>query len=66
WAAQLTTETGPEADARRERVARAREQDPTAGGFAAIFAAGPEGLVADEAARRRFFGEEAMGAEQDA
>ncbi len=58
WAAQLVTEIGPEADARRERVARARAQDPTAGGFAAIFAVGPEGLVADECARRRFFGEE--------
>ncbi len=58
WAAQLITETGPEADARRERVARARKQDPTAGGFATIFATGPEGLVANEATRRRFFSEE--------
>jgi hypothetical protein len=54
----LTTEEGPEADARRERVARAREVDPSAGGFALIYARGPDGLVADEPARRRFFGED--------
>ena len=58
WEGILTTERGPEADARRERVARAREIDPTAGGFAAIHGFGPDGLVADEAARRRFFGED--------
>ena len=58
WAGLLTTEQGPEADARRERVARARETDPTARGFAGIHAFGPDGLVADEAARRRFFGED--------
>lgn len=58
WAGVLTTERGEEADARRERVARARETDPGAGGFAGIYAFGPDGLVADEAARRRFFGEE--------
>ena len=57
WLAILTTEEGPEADLRRERVAVARESDPTAGGFATIFARGPEGLVADEAARATFFGE---------
>jgi 2-polyprenyl-6-methoxyphenol hydroxylase-like FAD-dependent oxidoreductase len=58
WIGLLTTETGPEADARRERVTRARETDPTAGGFAAIFALGPDELTADDAARRRFFGED--------
>jgi 2-polyprenyl-6-methoxyphenol hydroxylase-like FAD-dependent oxidoreductase len=57
WLGTLITEVGPEADERRERVARAREADPSAGGFALIFARGPDGLVADEAARRRFFGE---------
>ncbi len=57
WMAQLTTETGPAAFARRERVERAREIDPSAAGFALIFARGPDGLVADEAARRQFFGE---------
>jgi 2-polyprenyl-6-methoxyphenol hydroxylase-like FAD-dependent oxidoreductase len=58
WMSLLTTEIGPQADARRERVARAREVDPTAGGFAAIFALGPDGLVPDEAARRHFLGED--------
>jgi menaquinone-9 beta-reductase len=57
WHAVLAIEEGPEADARRERVARAREADPSAGGFAHIFALGPDGLVADESARRRFLAE---------
>jgi len=57
WLAILVTEEGPESDQRRERVAVAREQDPTAGGFSTIFAKGPDGLVANEAARRIFFGE---------
>jgi 2-polyprenyl-6-methoxyphenol hydroxylase-like FAD-dependent oxidoreductase len=57
WTGILTNETGPEADARQERVQRARELDPTAGGFAQIFSRGPDGLVADETARRQFFGE---------
>jgi len=59
WLAMLTTEEGPRAEARRERVAAARELDPSGGGFALIFARGPDGLVADETARRRFFGEDA-------
>jgi menaquinone-9 beta-reductase len=58
WAGQLATETGPDADALRERVARARELDPTAGGFAALYALGPDGLAADDTARRHFFGED--------
>jgi 2-polyprenyl-6-methoxyphenol hydroxylase-like FAD-dependent oxidoreductase len=57
WLGVLVVEEGPEADERRERVAAAREQDPSAGGFALIFARGPDGLTADEAARRRFFAE---------
>ena len=58
WVGVLTTEQGAEADARRDRVARARETDPSAGGFAGIYAFGPDGLVGDEAARRRFFGDD--------
>jgi 2-polyprenyl-6-methoxyphenol hydroxylase-like FAD-dependent oxidoreductase len=58
WAGLLTIERGPLADARRERVILAREADPTAGGFAAIYAFGPDGLIPDEAARRHFFGED--------
>jgi 2-polyprenyl-6-methoxyphenol hydroxylase-like FAD-dependent oxidoreductase len=57
WLGELVTEVGEAADARRERVERAREIDPSAGGFALIFARGPDGLVADGDARRRFFGE---------
>jgi hypothetical protein len=53
----LTTEEGPQAGIRCECMATAREIDPSAGGFALIFARGPDGLVADAAARRRFFGE---------
>ncbi len=58
WMGILITEEGAAADARRERVARAREADPSAGGFGLIFARGPDGLVADDAARRHFFGED--------
>ncbi len=58
WAGTLATETGPPADALRDRVARARELDPSAGGFAALYALGPDGLVPDDAARRHFFGED--------
>ena len=58
WHALLVLEEGPDADARRERVERAREADPSAGGFANIFALGSDGLVADETARRRFLAED--------
>lgn len=56
WISRITTETGAEADAARARVARARQLDPAAGGFTALFAMGPDGLVADEAARQHFLG----------
>ena len=58
WAGLLTVDQGPAADARRERVARARDADPTAGGFAGLYAFGPDGLVPDERARQHFFGED--------
>ena len=51
-------DTSAEAERLREGHERARAQDPTLGGFASIEASGPDGLVADEAARRRFFGED--------
>lgn len=57
WFAVLEHEEGPDAEARRARAARARESDPSAGGFHDVFGRGPDGLVADEATRRRFFGE---------
>lgn len=56
WNERQATETGPEIDELRARIARSREIDPTAGGFAAIFATGPEGLVATESARRHYLG----------
>ena len=58
WNERQATETGPDIDALQERVAEARRLDPTAGGFAAIFATGPSGLDASDAARRHFFGED--------
>jgi menaquinone-9 beta-reductase len=51
-------DTGAEAERLREGHERAREHDPTLGGFAAIETCGPYGLVPDEKARCRFFGED--------
>ncbi len=56
WNERQATETGPEIEALRDRIALARQADPSAGGFAAIFATGPDGLDASEAARRRYLG----------
>jgi menaquinone-9 beta-reductase len=61
WMAQLFAEEGAEADRRRAGHARAREHDPTLGGFGLIEAQGPDGLVADDTARRLFFGEDRAG-----
>ncbi|MGI8486339.1 MAG: FAD-dependent oxidoreductase [Thermomicrobiales bacterium] len=58
WSGPLMTDVGIEADAFRERVAAARAQDPTAGGFSAIFITGPDPLIADDAARRHFLGDD--------
>jgi 2-polyprenyl-6-methoxyphenol hydroxylase-like FAD-dependent oxidoreductase len=58
WMAILRIDAGPEADARRALFNRARELDPTQGGVAPIIALGPDGMVADEAARRHLFGED--------
>lgn len=58
WLGLLFTEDGPEADARRALVARAKEVDPDRGGFARLDVSGPDGLVADESARRHYFGED--------
>ncbi|MDQ3656716.1 MAG: hypothetical protein M3457_16780, partial [Chloroflexota bacterium] len=56
WNERQATETGPDIDELRARIALAREADPTAGGFAAIFATGPAGLEATDEARRHYFG----------
>lgn len=58
WYGQLVTEVGPEADARRERAMQAKLADPTRGGFARLDISGPDGLVADDAARKRYLGED--------
>jgi len=58
WMVPLYIDVGPEADARRERRAWARDADPTLGGFALLMAFGPDGLVADDAARRHVLGED--------
>lgn len=58
WNERQATETGPEIDVLKERIRRAREIDPTAAGFAGIFATGPMGLTADDAARRAYLGED--------
>jgi 2-polyprenyl-6-methoxyphenol hydroxylase-like FAD-dependent oxidoreductase len=49
---------GEEAARLQDGNERARAQDPTLGGFAVLQTAGPDGLVADEAARRHYFGED--------
>jgi 2-polyprenyl-6-methoxyphenol hydroxylase-like FAD-dependent oxidoreductase len=58
WTNLHGAEEGDEADRRRERRDRAKELDPTLGGFRLIELQGPDGLVADEAARRHYFGED--------
>lgn len=58
WEILLKTEPGDAADTLREGHQRAKEQDPTLGGYALIEALGPDGLVANEAVRRHFFGED--------
>ncbi|MCC6704669.1 MAG: FAD-dependent monooxygenase [Thermomicrobiales bacterium] len=57
WIASFTMESGADAERRRAGFRRAQEIDPAHGGFAFIYTRGPMGLVADEAARRRFFNE---------
>jgi 2-polyprenyl-6-methoxyphenol hydroxylase-like FAD-dependent oxidoreductase len=58
WNERQATETGPEIEALRDRIQRSRELDPSAAGFAGIFATGPMGLTATEDARRIYLGED--------
>jgi menaquinone-9 beta-reductase len=57
WVAPLSTETGPQSDALKDRISRAREIDPTAEGFGAIFATGPFDLDAGADVAHRFLGD---------
>jgi 2-polyprenyl-6-methoxyphenol hydroxylase-like FAD-dependent oxidoreductase len=56
WRNILDMDTGEEADRMREGNKRAEEADPTLCGFASLEARGPDGLVADEEAKARYFG----------
>lgn len=58
WHCILDAEEGAEAERLREGHERAKQEDPTLGGWALMEARGPEGLIADDAARRRYFGED--------
>ena len=58
WGTYLKYVAGAEGDRIREGHQKARQADPTLAGFGRIEARGPDGLVADEAARRTFFGED--------
>ena len=56
WRAIIEAQEGVAADRLRASHSRAKKQDPTLAGFAFLKARGPAGLVADEAARRSYFG----------
>jgi hypothetical protein len=58
WHCFLDAEDGARADRLREGHERATQIDPTLGGWALMEARGPDSLFADDAARRRYFGED--------
>ncbi len=58
WHCILDVEESDEADRLREGHKRAKQNDSTLGGFGVLEARGPDGLVADEGARRMYFGED--------
>lgn len=62
WAAPLLSDTGEVPDALRAQVRRARDLDPAAEGYGALFALGPDGLATDDGTRQRFYGEHLPGA----
>jgi 2-polyprenyl-6-methoxyphenol hydroxylase-like FAD-dependent oxidoreductase len=57
WYGEVAAGRGPEGVERRARQTKARELDPTLGGFGAIEFLGPDGLTADEEHRRIYYGE---------
>lgn len=58
WRGPLTTDTGPDAEAARERADRAAELDFWRHGYGALYGLGPEGLPVTEEARRHYLGED--------
>lgn len=58
WSTIVENQVGPDADRQRAGHDRAEAADPLLGGFACLVVRGPDGLVADEAARAHFFGED--------
>jgi 2-polyprenyl-6-methoxyphenol hydroxylase-like FAD-dependent oxidoreductase len=57
WVGELNYGRGEAADRAREGHKRAKQADPTLGGFGNLEGRGPDGLVADDAARQIYFGE---------
>ncbi len=57
WIGEIAIESGDEADAKRAGMRRAKEADPTQGGFAFMYSRGPFGLDVSAEGRARFFGE---------
>ena len=58
WVSLCNYGVGDAADRAREGHKRAEQADPSLAGFGVIEGRGPDGLVADEAARRIYFGED--------
>ncbi len=58
WVSLRNYGQGEAAERAREGHKRAKQADPSLGGFSAIEGRGPDGLVADETARRIYFGED--------
>lgn len=61
WYGEVAAGRGPAGHERRIDQSRARELDPTLGGFGAIEFLGPDGLTVDEDHRRIYFGEALPG-----
>jgi 2-polyprenyl-6-methoxyphenol hydroxylase-like FAD-dependent oxidoreductase len=58
WMVAMRPATGDEATRLREGHLRAIEADPALGGWRMLSSRGPDGLRADEASRRHFFGDD--------
>ncbi len=58
WMTLMRPTSGVAAERLREGHLRAIESDPSLGGWRLLSARGPDGLIADDSARRHFFGED--------